>query len=408
MNKKVTTSIFLDCRRQKQNGTYPILLRLTHQQVRKYYSIGYSLSKSDYDKTMNAKPKGEFKDFRFRFDEKEREAISIIDKLDVFSFNEFKKQFFRTPGDHADLFFSFQEQIRKLKTNGQINTAQTYQTSFKSWQKFIHRDKLPFKNVTPDVLNSYEKHLLADGKSPTTVSISVRCVRKLFNSAIIRGDVDASLYPFRLYQPPMHRNVKKALPKSDIKKFFDYKPIEGSPESFYRDLFLFSYLCNGANLADICRLRYSNIQGDTIVFIRRKTANNRRVKPVLVSLTEPVQAIIDKWGTKPIIQDKHVFNILSDSMSPAKEVAKISQTTKMCNTYMRKICRKIGITENVTMYSARHSFASVLKLAGENISYISEALGHHSLATTEYYLASFDDKKRQEAAWKLTDFSDIE
>lgn len=404
---KATTTIYLDVRRQKQNGTYPVQLRITHERIRKYYSIGYSLSKSDYDKVMNTRPKGNFKNLRIKFNNIEEDAINIIDKMDIFSFPEFKKKFFRTPGDHTDLFFLFNEHVRKLKANGQVNTAQTYQTGFKSWQKFIHKDKLPLKNVTADMLNDYEKHLLAEGKSPTTVSINVRCIRRLFNLAIVTGDVDVSLYPFKLYQPPQHRNVKKALSKSDIKKIFDYQPLKNSPEHFYRDIFLFSYLCNGANLADICHLRYSNIKGDTIVFIRHKTAHNRRVKPVLVSLTKPIQDIIDKWGTKPILPGNYIFNILSDGMDSAKEVAKISQATKMCNDYLKKIVKNIGI-EKITMYTARHSFASVLKLSGENIVYISEAMGHSNLATTENYLSSFDDKKRKEAASKLIDFSDIE
>jgi len=408
MDKKVLTAIILDTRRSKKDNTYPVKLRLTYRRERKYYNIGYSLTKEDFNRVIG-KPRGDFKNLRLRFNKIEQDAINIIDKVDVFSFGGFKKYFFREPGDHADLFFSFREHIRKLKANGQISTASTYETSFLSWQKFIHRDNLPFKNITPDVLNDYEKHLLAEGKSPTTISINARCLRRLFNLAIMTGDVDKALYPFGdkeagLYQPPQHRNVKKALSKSDIKKIFDYKPLTGSPEHFYRDLWLFSYLCNGANLADICHLKYSSIQSDTIIFIRHKTAHNRKIKPVLVSLIEPVKDIIDRWGTKPAVQDKYVFSILRNGLGPAKEVAMIKQTTKMCNTHLKRIALQIGINENISTYWARHSFASVLKQSGENIAYISEALGHSNLRTTENYLSSFDDEKRKEAAKKLTDF----
>ncbi|MBA7536633.1 Tyrosine recombinase XerC [subsurface metagenome] len=407
--EKVLTAIILDTRRSKMDNTYPVKLRVTYQRERKYYNTGYSLTKEDFNRVIG-KPRGELKDSRLRLNKIEQDAINIIDKLDVFSFRGFKKYFSRTPGDHADLFFSFREHIRKLKINGQIGTASTYETSFKSWQKFIPRHKLPYKNITPDVLNNYEKYLLSEGKSPTTVSINARCIRRLFNLAIMTGDVDKALYPFGdkevgLYQPPQHRNIKKALSKSDIKKIFDYNPPEGSSEHFYRDLWLFSYLCNGANLADICRLRYSNIQSDKIIFIRHKTAHNRKIKPVLVSLTGPVRDIIDRWGTKPVIRDKYVFKILSDSLDPAKEVARIKQATKMCNTYLKRIAHKLGITDNISTYTARHSFATVLKLAGESVEFISESLGHSNLRTTENYLSSFDDKKRKEAAKKLTDFN---
>ena len=44
----------------------------------------------------------------------------------------------------------------------------------------------------------------------------------------------------------------------------------------------------------------------------------------------------------------------------------------------------------LTMYVARHSWASAAKSKGIPISVISEGMGHDSEATTQIYLASFD------------------
>ena len=57
-----------------------------------------------------------------------------------------------------------------------------------------------------------------------------------------------------------------------------------------------------------------------------------------------------------------------------------------------------------TTYSARHSYATVLKRSGTNIAYISESLGHSSLAITENYLASFEQEERIRNAQLLTKF----
>ena len=56
-------------------------------------------------------------------------------------------------------------------------------------------------------------------------------------------------------------------------------------------------------------------------------------------------------------------------------------------------------------YTARHSFATVLKRSGANIAYISESLGHSDLRTTENYLASFEKEEREKNARLLTNFS---
>ena len=72
---------------------------------------------------------------------------------------------------------------------------------------------------------------------------------------------------------------------------------------------------------------------------------------------------------------------------------------------MKRIGQALGI-ENITTCVARHSFATVLKRSGANISYISESLGHSDLKTTETYLASFEKEERQKNARLLTDFGE--
>lgn len=70
---------------------------------------------------------------------------------------------------------------------------------------------------------------------------------------------------------------------------------------------------------------------------------------------------------------------------------------------MGRIAEAVGLPL-VTTYSARHSFATVLKRSGTNISYISESLGHSNLAITENYLASFERDERMRNAQLLTKF----
>jgi len=58
----------------------------------------------------------------------------------------------------------------------------------------------------------------------------------------------------------------------------------------------------------------------------------------------------------------------------------------------------------LSTYSARHSFATVLKRSGANIAYISESLGHADQKTTENYLASFEKDERIKNAALLTKY----
>ncbi len=59
---------------------------------------------------------------------------------------------------------------------------------------------------------------------------------------------------------------------------------------------------------------------------------------------------------------------------------------------------------NISTYTARHSFATILKRGGVNIASISESLGHNTIKTTESYLASFEKEERTKNSQILTKF----
>ena len=68
---------------------------------------------------------------------------------------------------------------------------------------------------------------------------------------------------------------------------------------------------------------------------------------------------------------------------------------------MKRIGTEIGYDKPLTTYAARHSYATILKRSGAPLSFISEALGHKSLLTTESYLDSFEDDTRRKYAEML-------
>jgi site-specific recombinase XerD len=91
-------------------------------------------------------------------------------------------------------------------------------------------------------------------------------------------------------------------------------------------------------------------------------------------------------------------------MSQLKLQATIDQTTKNINKYIRRVAKEAGVIKDVTTYTARHSFATVLKRAGVSTEFISESIGHSDLRTTENYLDSFEDDSKIENAKKLLAF----
>jgi integrase/recombinase XerD len=420
LNATAIVATVHDKRRAKRDGSYPVKLRVTYNRRQVYYPIGIDLSEKDFEKAMGERPRNEAHIMRALFEKYEGKAREIISEIPVFSFETFELRFSSKRTNRNCVFDRYLAFIEEMETEGRVKTAATYRHALQSLQAFHRRDSLPFGDVTVEFLKGFESWMTKPrprtngtktttrANSLTTVSMYIRTLRTVLNKAIAEKQFSLESYPFGKngYQVPASQNVKKALSTADLKKLFAYDADPKSPESFYRDLWLFSYLCNGANMKDVARLKYANIEADRVVFIRAKTENTSRkkLKPIVAHLPAEAKAIIEKWGTKPQARDGFVFAILPAEVTPSKEMELIHQMTKQVNKYIGRIAEAVGIEQHVTTYTARHSFATVLKRSNAPISFISEALGHKDMRTTENYLDSFNDDARQQWAGNLTDF----
>ncbi len=75
---------------------------------------------------------------------------------------------------------------------------------------------------------------------------------------------------------------------------------------------------------------------------------------------------------------------------------------------MKAIAEDLGIEQPCTTYAARHSFATILQRSGASTEFISEALGHSNVKTTQNYLAGFEDDIKKETVKALTAFKNIQ
>jgi len=407
----VSISTILETRYKRKDNTYAVKLRVTYQRQQKFYPISH-LTKEDWAKVQGERPRGQYGEWRDMFRGIEAKALDIVKKLEPFSFEAFEKRYNRNKINRKDALELIQEYVDQLNEEKRSGTAYSYKTALVSIKKFVKetgRKKLPLTAVTPDWLQAYEDWMLKEGKSVTTIGIYLRSFRTILNIGIEEGSLLQEQYPFgkRKYQIPAGRNVKKALTLADIKKIVEYKP-KDKYESRARDLWLFSYLCNGINVKDIALLRYGFIDKDSIQFIRSKTQRSARQdqKPIVVSLLPEAKAIIKRWGLKPKKPENLVFDLISEDAGHEKQAAQIRQAAKMINKYMDRIRKACKIEMKVTTYTARHSFATVLKRSGASTELISESLGHKDLKTTENYLDSFESKVKREFQKSLLKFDE--
>lgn len=430
--------IYLDKRFKSVDGGYYVKLRVTANRVTQYYPTNHkkyagekaiideklildrTFSEKEFERivhgTETVKKKFESETVKIpkairRTDTEElyqkafnsfvSKANDIIKNLKVFTFSGFEKQYLINRAANDSLTGIYNEKIKQLKLNDQFGTAETYQNAINSFDGY--KAKLKLADVTPELLQSYEKAMIKKGKSKTTISMYTRTLRTVFNDCIADGMITQEHYPFRAnkaqkkkYQPPAASNKKKALTFEQITQLYFYKsPLRAVQKAV--DFWKLSYLCNGMNFRDLLQLRWKDIDGEYLEFERAKTADTKEEsQKITVHLKDDARAIIRKYSQPSINPDNYLFPILNRNMDAATAHRKTKDFICYTNKKLKQVAKELGLPHFATM-SARHSFATTLKKNNASIELIKEALGHASTAKTENYLKSFDRETIKEA-----------
>jgi integrase/recombinase XerD len=411
MQSEIHISIYLDTRRVKKNGKFPVKLRVfkPYPREQKFYALAFEYTEAEFKEVWETKkPKKEFREDHIKLQAILSKANAISNALDVFTTREFENLFFSTKNiNKKEISFYYNQYINSLKDNNQISTASNYELSLKSLQSFYGKEDIPFQVITPNWLERYEKHMLeVKNLSQTTVGIYIRPLRAIFNTAIEDKSIKQDLYPFgkKKYVIPAPKAVKKALNKSTLSVLYKSIPNNEEQETA-KDFWFFSYSCNGMNFKDIANLKIGNIEGDTLTFKRAKTSRTNKSQLIQsIPLHAHALMVIEKYGTLKGKPDDYIFGIINKSQSAEEQHDKIKNFIRYVNQHILKLAKANGIDEKLSTYWARHSFATNAIIEGASMEFVSEALQHSNLNTTRGYFAGFENDKKKEISTKLMDF----
>lgn len=281
----------------------------------------------------------------------------------------------------AVTFFSYmQTVIRQLREMGRERTTETYHAAYNSLCRFCGHEQLPFEALTQELMLRYEAFLKQRGVSKNTISFYMRILRAVYNRAVEEGLVQQS-HPFRRVYTGIGKTVKRALPLDDIRRL-KRLDLSGSPHlDIARDFFLFSFYTRGMSFIDMAYLQESNLKGKVLVYSRRKTGQQ-----LFIHWEPCMQAIVDKYaGATP---GNYLLPILWGNHDHIRRC----YINALCrvNRNLRILGQSLQLSIPLTMYVARHSWASAARNKNIPLSVISEGMGHDSEKTTQIYLASLD------------------
>lgn len=281
---------------------------------------------------------------------------------------------------HEYSVFNFMASIiAKLRQNGKVRTSETYKSTLNSFRRFRQGKDIMLDCLTSEIMEAYEAWQRKRGVVPNTISFYTRILRAVYNRAV-EDEIIENRNPFRKVYTGVDKTVKRALPLSVIKKI---KVLDLSPApslDFARDMFLMSFYLRGMSFVDMAFLKKSDLKNGYVAYRRRKTGQQ-----LVIEWTKEMQIILDKY---PENESGYLLPIIRNPGT--NERCTYRNVGYNINHNLKNIAVMVGVTIPLTLYVARHSWASAAKAKGVPLSVISEGMGHDSETTTQIYLASLD------------------
>ena len=280
---------------------------------------------------------------------------------------------------------------RKVRM-GRHGTAKTYRDALASFFRFRGGEDIAISALDAETMNRYEAWLKEQGVKRNSSSCYLRTLRTLYHKAVER-ELTADKNIFRHVFTGFANTTKRAISLDSVRTIRCLNLPEGSAIAFARDMFMLCIYLQGISFVDMAYLKKSDIRNSLLQYSRKKTGQS-----LSIGWEPAMQDIVDTYAhlTK---DSPYLLPIIT--VQDGTERRQYERMAHKVNYYLKKIGEMAGLQMPLTTYCGRHTWASILRDIGTDLSIVSKGLGHESLKTTQIYLSSIDTEGVVKANRKL-------
>lgn len=183
------------------------------------------------------------------------------------------------------------------------------------------------------------------------------------------------------------KTVKRAVALDTIRRIRDIDLSAHPSLDFARKVFMFAFYTRGMSFIDIAFLKKKDISNGVLTYSRSKTKQHLSVR-----IEPATRNLIDSFGNN---ETSFLLPIITDEYGDYER--QYENAYYRVNRNIRKVGEMLGLETKLTLYVARHAWASIAHSNNVSVSTISKAMGHDSERTTIIYLQSLDSSSVDKA-----------
>ena len=369
-------------------GEGTIYYQVIHNRVARQIKTGYRITRSEWDNCLEVPPfsgpertaylsalKMKVAEDKARLER----VIASLEQRDAPYTSDDVVTAYQKPTEEQATFLTFmRSEITRMKSLGKQGIADAYHTTLNSFVRFREGTDLSPEAIDDGLISAYEARLKEEGVCRNTSSFYMRNLRAVYNRAVSKG-LTPQRDPFREVYTGIDKTVKRAVALSVIKRIKAHDLSLSPLEELARDMFLFSCYTRGMSFVDMAYLRKKNVQNGILSYRRRKTGQLLSIR--WEQCMAEIAAKYDTEGTP------YLLPIITKDGDTRRQYRNASH---LVNKKLKLIAERLKLPVPLTMYVARHAWASIARSKNIPLSVISEGMGHDNENTTRIYLASLD------------------
>lgn len=254
------------------------------------------------------------------------------------------------------------------------NTLSSYLRDVRQFLNYLSLNELTPEQVDARTMERYSKHLMAQGKSPATVTRGVASLKSFYTYLMKEGCVSTN--PARSVTPAkIERKLPQILTGKEVDLFLDQP--DCSDAKGCRDKAMLELLyATGIRVSELINLNLSNLNLSASI-IRCENRGKERIIPLYPSAVRALADYVDKIRPQMVEQadEPALFVNLNGRRMSRQGFWKI----------IKHYQEKAGIQKEITPHTLRHSFAAHLLENGADLRSIQEMLGHADISSTQIY-----------------------
>ena len=293
--------------------------------------------------------------------------------------------------DGKGLFDFMRSQSKRLKKLNRNRCSETMMQTLRSFMQFRGGIDICLTKLTKDVVEQYEAWMKGRGLKRNTSSFYLRTLRNAYNIAVDEELTDDK-QPFRKVYTGVDKTIKRAVSIEDVRAIKRLDLRDTPSLEMARDILMFSFYMRGMSFVDMVLLTKKSLQGSRIVYCRKKTGQQ-----LSIEVSPEAKEILDRYDN----ETQYLLPLIKCKDGDVRRQYKNAMT--MVNRNLKKIGVLVGLTEPLKTYVMRHSWATIARNKGIELSVISEALGHDNEMTTQIYLDSINTSEVDKANRTILD-----